>query len=218
MTRAFFGFSTVLMVLWGCVEADNGLWDVSQDRAPDPVFEPEVNTDADWFGDPDAILDPDIPVDGDVPIDSDVSEDALDPDSPLDTVDIEPEPDIPVEPEVDTGPCFGLEGGTCNLISNCNCSTGQQCRLYIDPADACGIIEQCASPAGTLPVGSACDPASDLCAPGSSCTTDSATGSSNCTEWCVSDLDCSMGTCTLLITISIPSCADISLSYSACEI
>jgi hypothetical protein len=218
MKRACFVFLAVFMVFWGCVKTEDNIWDIRQDLSPDPVYEPEVQTDFDWLADTDMVLDPDVPVDGDVPVDSDAFDGLLDPDSPIDTLDMDLSPDIPVEPELDTGPCIPLEGGTCNLISNCNCGAGQQCRLYIDPADPCGIIEQCAATSGTLPRGSVCDPASDQCAPGTSCTTDSMSGSSTCTEWCVSDLDCSMGTCTLPILISIPSCADISLSYSACEI
>ena len=169
------------------------VFDTFPDTGPDTGFDTFPDTPVDTFFDPD--VDPD-----------------RDPD---------PDPDPDPEPEA---PCIsgtGSSGGTCNIIDRCGCTSPQWCYWEFDDV-ACTIIESCISiTAGTLPHGSACNPASTTaqCVPGADClSTDGVTGT--CQAWCESDLDCPSGyTCSVPVNVSLGSpCGDLPMPYDACSI
>jgi hypothetical protein len=170
--------------------------------------------------------------DADVPIDHP-------PDTPIDTpADVPPDrdvvpdqdvtPDVPTETEItpdlppDSTGCNPLQGGTCSVIDNCNCTSGQACTFVLNPTDSCDVDETCAPSAGTIPTGSTCVPAaSDPCAPGNACLTNSATGESFCYKWCDGIEDCEAGhDCTVGISFDMGTeCpAPLTLTYKACDL
>jgi hypothetical protein len=170
--------------------------------------------------------------DADVPIDRppDTPDTTDIPDVPADR-DVVPEtdvpPDVPVEAEItpdlppDSTGCNPLMGGACSVIDNCNCTSGQACTFMLNPTDSCDLDETCAASAGTLPTGSECTAAaSDPCAPGNSCLTNTATGESACYKWCDGDEDCDAGhSCNVGISFDMGGdCADLTLPYKACDL
>jgi len=206
-------FFPIFLFLGGCVTVEDNTWDARPDSVPDPVSELEVRPDADGETSPEGVPESDVPGEGEAHADLDAP---ADPDFTPDTVDVDISPDLPAEPDVDSTPCYPLEGGSCNAISNCNCAAGEKCSIFLDPADSCNIIEECAAATGSLPTGSSCDPASDQCAVGNVCLTDSSTGSNTCYRWCDDDTDCSGGmTCTVEILVTL-DCGDYTLLYRGC--
>ncbi|MFH1437619.1 MAG: hypothetical protein ABIJ56_18075 [Pseudomonadota bacterium] len=193
-----------LVLALGCADADFIQPDGDTTTLPDVAGETDVPIDA--------VFDTDMPID------------TITPDTPteLDTTppDFTPDitPDLPVDTTPDA-PCSPLMGGSCNMISNCNCAAGEKCGLALNPTDECDVIESCAPGSYTIPAGSPCTSGSDECVAGSSCMTDSGTGTSVCMEWCFAEGDCSMGMCDTPISVDIGGgCAVITLDYSACGV
>lgn len=105
--------------------------------------------------------------------------------------------DVPAEVEEDAGEvdddgaeaeagCVGEMGGPCNLVSQCGCDSGQQCRVQVLPevVEACGAI-------GDLAVGSLCNMLEDRCVPQAACLP--LLGRLACEQICYVDGDCSSG-------------------------
>ncbi len=196
--------ASCLVLALGCADADFIEPDGDAATLPDVAGETDIGTDLD------AVFDIDVPVDSivpDTPTEGDTAPDL--------TPDITP--DLPVDTPPDV-PCSPLMGGSCNMISNCNCAAGEKCGLALNPTDECDVIESCTPGSYTIPAGSPCTSGSDECVVGSSCMTDP-DGNAVCMEWCFAEGDCSMGMCDTPISVNIGgSCAVITLDYSACGI
>ena len=191
-----------LVLALGCADADF----ITPDT--DVTVTPDVPAETDVVMDLDAVLDTDTPIDTIVP----------DTPTELDTApDFTPDitPDLPVDTPPDV-PCSPLMGGSCNMISNCNCLPGEKCGLALNPTDECDVIESCVAGSYTIPAGSPCTSGSDECVVGSSCMTDP-DGGAVCMQWCFAEGDCSSGMCDTPITVDIGGgCPVITLDYSAC--
>ena len=152
--------------------------------------------------------------------------------------DVSPEPDItidlgPVDPDMtDTGPpdetipdiltdtsdCIPVEGGSCNLISGCNCGSGQACRITLTMD--CDLVETCAANSGALPAGSPCTmayyPEEEQCAPGHICTTSDGYNY-KCFKWCTVREDCPpMHICYVAGSVPIYDCGNVELNTGVC--
>ncbi len=152
----------------------------------------------------DAPLDPDITIDLG-PVDPDMT----DPGPPDETI-----PDI----FTDTSDCIPLEGGSCNLVSGCNCGAGQACRITI--IMECDLVETCATNNGTLPEGSPCtetyNPEDEECAPGLICVTTDGY-SYSCIKWCTVREDCPpMYICYSAGSVPIYGCGNVELNTGVC--
>jgi len=152
----------------------------------------------------------------------------VDGDAPTDTIpdtvpDPTPDTDVTTDPGTeDTGGdpgCVSITGGICNLVTQCGCSPGYYCEIFIN-SEGCTIIEDCQAGSGTLPVESECT-ALGQCSPGMACLRYTGEETGHCYEWCIDSSDCSIAGRTCDVTVNFTdgaSCTSVPSPYQACSV
>ena len=212
-------FAAVFMLSSCSLSLSGDRFDPTEDSGPDLIADNDEFIDDTGMPDGEDFIDVPLEDFNDVPFDV-----PLDPDIIMDPGPIDPDVTDPSVDEIipetftDTSECIPLEGGTCNLISGCNCAAGQACRITLTME--CDLVETCATNSGTLSEGSPCTmayyPEEEPCAPGHICTTPDGYNY-NCFKWCTTRFDCPMGyICYAAGSVYITGCGDVELHTGVC--